>query len=565
MICGTNILMFDPETLPANAEQLKGIISLQIQNHAIEIQKYQNKAQSFQSQIQNHKTEIEKKDTELLFLQQENEFLREKLRLARMAQYAAKSEKLSSNQCELFNEAEVGALASVVEEAQPGIEVPAHTRNRPIRKPFPDDLPREEVIIDLLDAEKFCDKDGSPLKEIGSEVSEQVDIIPAKVKVIRTIRKKYACSCCGDTIKTAKMPERILPKSNATPGLLAHIAVSKYVDALPLYRLEHIFKRSHIDIPRNTMASWMIAMSEKLQPIYNLMEEELLSSDYVCCDETVVQVLKEPGKKAQSKSYMWVRSRHGPQDPKGEPRLGPIAGVKINPIVLFDYDPTRSGTVPNRLLTDFKGYLQVDGYAGYDTVCDRTDVTRVGCMAHVRRYFYDVRKASPKQSSAANEVLLLIQKLYKIEELISEKTIEDRFKIRQAQSEPILKEIKAWLNENEKKYPPQGLMGKAITYAQNQWPYVMNYLKYGKLAIDNNFTENRIRPFAIGRKNWLFSDTQAGANASGMIYSILQTARGNGLDPYAYMRHLLTELPKCQTADQIAKLLPHKIDFKILK
>lgn len=349
-----------------------------------------------------------------------------------------------------------------------------------------------------------------------------------------------------------------MPKSNAAPGLLAHIAVAKYVDALPLYRLEHIFKRSHIDIPRNTMAGWMIAVSEKLQPIYNLMEEELLSSDYVCCDETVVQVLKEPGKKAQSKSYMWVRSRHGPQE-------GPIAGVKINPIVLFDYDPTRSGTVPNKLLTDFKGYLQVDGYAGYDEVCNRADVTRVGCMAHVRRKFYDVRKASPKQSSAANEVLLLIQKLYKIEEIISEEIIENRFKTRQEQSEPILKEIKTWLTENEKKYPPQGLMGKAITYAQNQWPYVMNYLKYGKLSIDNNFTENRIRPFAIGRKNWLFSDTQAGANASGMIYSILQTARGNGLDPYAYMRHLLTELPLCQTTDQIENLLPHKIDFKILK
>lgn len=547
--------MFDLETLPSDAEKLKAIIGFQ----SSQIQEHQNEVQVFKSQIQIKDTAIADRDCQI-------EFLHEALRLARMAQYASKSEKLPSNQSELFNEAEISALVAVLDEVQPspegapfgGIEVPAHTRNRPVRKPLPDHLPREEVIIDLLDAEKFCDKDGSPLKEIGSEVSEQVDIIPAKVKVVRTIRLKYACSCCGDTIKTAKMPERILPKSNASAGLLAHIAVSKYVDALPLYRLEHIFKRSNIDIPRNTMASWMIAVSEKLIPIYNLMEEELLSSDFVCCDETVVQVLKEPGKKAESKSYMWVRSRHGPQE-------GPIGGLKINPIVLFDYDPTRSGAVPNKLLKDFKGYLQVDGYVGYDEVCNRADVTRVGCMAHVRRYFYDVRKASPKQSSAANEVLLLIQKLYKIEEQISEATIENRFKTRQEQSAPILQEIKSWLDENKNKYPPQGLMGKAITYAQNQWPYVMNYLKYGKLAIDNNFTENRIRPFAIGRKNWLFSDTQAGANASGMIYSILQTARGNGLDPYAYMRHLLTELPKCQTADQIANLLPHKIDFKILK
>lgn len=533
--------MIDLKTLPADAEKLRAIVgfqSNQIQNHRVEIQDF--------------KSQIQIKETELHNLYQENEFLREALRLARMARFAAKSEKLPSNQSELFNEVEEvskadGALSEAPEEL---IEVSTHKRNRPKRKPLPDHLPREEVVIDLSDAEKFCGKDGTPLKEIGADISEQLDIVPAQMKVIRTIRKKYACPCCEETIKTAKLPEKILPKSNATPGLLAHIAVSKYVDALPLYRLEQIFKRADIDIPRNTMAGWMIALSEKLQPIYNLMEEDLLDSDYVCCDETVVQVLNEVGKSPQSKSYMWVRSRHGP---------------KTNPIILFDYDPTRSGTVPNKLLKDFKGYLQVDGYAGYDAVCSRGDVIRVGCMAHVRRKFFEVQKISPKQSGVANDVLLLIQKIYKIEEQISEKTIEDRLKIRQEESEPILKEIKTWLDDNENKYPPQGLMGKAIAYARNQWPYVMNFLKYGKPAIDNNFTENRIRPFAIGRKNWLFSDSVAGAEASAMIYSILQTARGNGLDPYAYLRHLLTELPKSQTADQIEKLLPHKIDLKILK
>lgn len=528
--------MIDLEILPADAEKLKAIISLQVQER--------------HKEIQNFKSQIQTKDTELKFLEAENEFLREALRLARMARFAAKSEKLPSNQSELFNEVEINSLAATLGEEPPeGIEVPAHTRNRPVRKALPDHLPREEVVIDLLESEKICEKDGTALKEIGSEVSEQLDIIPARMKVIRTIRKKYACPCCEDTVKTAKLPGKILPKSNATPGLLAHIAVSKYVDALPLYRLEQIFKRADIDIPRNTMASWMIALSEKLIPIYNLMEEDFLSSDYVCCDETVVQVLKEPGKAAQSKSYMWVRSRHGPG---------------INPIVLFDYDPTRSGAVPNRLLKDFKGYLQVDGYGGYDEVCRREDIIRVGCMAHVRRKFYEVQKASPKQGGAAKHVLLLIQKLYKIEEIIREEPIANRFKIRQEESEPILKEIKFWFDENENKYPPQGLMGKAIHYAQNQWPYILNVLKDGKLAIDNNFTENRIRPFAVGRKNWLFSDSVAGANASAMIYSILQTARGNGLDPYAYMRHLLTELPKCKTADQIEKLLPHRIDFRIL-
>lgn len=521
--------MVDLNTLPADADKLKAIIGIQIQDFT---------------------TQLQSKDAALKFLSAENEFLREALRLARMVQFASKSEQLPSGQSELFNEIETISQVAVPEKERPdSILVPSHNRNRPVRKALPDHLPREEIIIDLSAEEKICGKDGATLKEIGADISEQLDIIPAQMKVIRTIRKKYACPCCEETIKTAKLPEKILPKSNATPGLLAHIAVSKYVDALPLYRLEQIFKRADIDIPRNTMASWMIALSEKLQPVYNLMEEDLLGSDYVCCDETPVQVLKEAGKAPQSKSYMWVRSRHGPG---------------INPIVLFDYDSTRSKEVPNRLMKDFRGYLQADGYAGYDEVCKGKDIIRVGCMAHVRRHFFDVHKVSPKKDGVANHVLLLIQKLYKIEGEIEDRSIEERKQIRQDQAQPVLEEIKAWLDENLRRYPPQGLMGKAITYAQNQWTHVIRYIENGKLSIDNNFTENRIRPFAIGRKNWLFSDSVSGAKASAMIYSILQTARGNGLDPYAYMRYLLTELPKAQTAEQIEKLLPHTIDFKVL-
>lgn len=548
--------MVDFKTLPADADKLKAILGIQIQEHQKEIRDHEIRIRDFRLQIQSKEELIQSKETRLQFLESENEFLREALRLARMARFAAKSEQLPSNQSELFNEVETISLATPPEGEEPeGIEVPAHKRRRPKRQPLPEHLPREEVVLDLAEEEKVCEKDGTRLKEIGSDISEQLDIVPARMKVIRTIRKKYACPCCEETIKTANLPERILPKSNATPGLLAHIAVSKYVDALPLYRLERIFKRADVELPRNTMAGWMIALSEKLQPIYNLMEEDLLDSDYICCDETTVQVLKESGKSPQSKSYMWVRSRHGPCGARPD----------IRPIVLFDYDPTRLGEVPNQLLTDFKGYLQVDGYAGYDKVCKRGDVIRVGCLAHVRRKFFEAQQASPGSAGAANHVLLLIQRIYGIEKTISEESIERRFKIRQEESAPILKEIKTWLDENETKYPPQGLLGKAITYAQNQWPYVMNTLKDGKLSLDNNFTENRIRPFAVGRKNWLFSDSVAGAKASAMIYSIVQTARGNGLEPYAYMRHLLTELPKAKTAEQIEKLLPHTIDCKILK
>lgn len=532
--------MVNLQELPADVDKLKAIVGQQI-----------NQIKSHQKEIHAFYAQLQTKDEQIKIQNDEIDILHEALRLARAQRFAAHSEKLPSHQSELFNEVEVEAKKKVIEDQPDSIEVPAHTRRRGKREPLPEHLPREDVIIDLSDAEKICAKDGSALKEIGAEVSEQLDIIPAQVKVIRTIRKKYICPCCEDeaNIKTAPLPESILPKSNATAGLLAYIATSKYVDALPMYRLEQIFKRYGVDIPRNTMCRWMIELHFKLTPLYNRMEEDLLASDYVCCDETRVQVLKEAGKEAQDLSYMWVRTRHGP-------------GVR--PIVLFDYDPTRSKEVPNRLLAGFKGYLQADGYAAYDNICSSPDVIRIGCMAHVRRKFFDVFKATKEKSKAAQHVLQLIKNLYKIETEIEEKRIDERKQVRLEKSKPILAEIKTWLDANQNKYPPKGLMGKAITYATNQWQYVVNYLEDGRIDIDNNFTENRIRPFAIGRKNWLFSDSVAGAKASAMIYSILQSARGNGLEPYAYMRHLLTELPKRQSAEQIEKLLPHKIDCKLL-
>jgi len=534
--------MLDLQSLPSDAEKLKEIIVTQFLSHQKEIKLREEKLQ-----IQENK--IKKRDKWI-------DQLTEALRLARMARFACTSEKLPSNQSELFNEVELVAK----EEAAEGVEVDEELSEvnsevsdslprkvRPKRKALPAHLVREEVILDLSDTEKVCEKDGSALKEIASEISEQLDYVPAQMKVIRWIRKKYVCPCCDETIKTASLPEKILPKSNAAPGLLAYIATSKYVDALPLYRLNQMFKRMDVDLPRNTMASWMIALREKLQPLYNLMEEDLLSSDYVCADETVVQVLKEEGKKAESKSYMWVRARPGE-----------------NPIILFDYDPTRSGEVPKRLLKDFKGYLQVDGYAGYDGVCSNPEITRVGCMAHVRRKFFDSYKVNKKVGGPAEYVLGQIKLLYKIEEAIKEKKVEEKKRMREEEALPILSALKQWIDENESKYPPQSLIGKALTYAKNQWKHLLQYTREGKLNIDNNFTENRIRPFAVGRKNWLFSDSVEGAEASGMIYSILQTARGNGLEPYAYLKHLLTELPKAKTLEKIEKLLPHKIDFKIL-
>lgn len=519
--CGIEVLL-NPnlEKLPQDFASLKGIIANQI----IEKEQYELK--------------LKARDEEI-------ERLQEFLLNIRRQHFAKKSETVSSEQLGIFNEAEVESENQAKEQSEQKIK--GYTRKRGKRKPLPDNLPREEVIIELSEDERICPHDGSVLNEIGEETSEQLEIIPARLKVIRTIRKKYACPSCDDSLKTAPLPVKPIPKSIATPGLLSFIAVSKYVDGLPLYRQEKIFERYGIELSRSTMGHWLVRISqEHLQSMINMMEEDLLGSDYLNCDETTVQVLKEDGKKATTKSYMWVRSRASPK-----------------PIILFEYDRSRSKEVAKRLLEGFKGYLQVDGYAGYNAVCDQAGVIRVGCMSHCRRKFFEVYKSSKKKGKAG-KALKFIKKLYKIEESIKCKEPEERYLVRQEKSGPILDEFRKWLDDHLHAVPPQNLLGQAITYAHNEWANLIRYIEDGRLSIDNNFVENQIRPFAIGRKNWLFSDSVAGAKASATIYSIMVTALANGLEPYTYFRHLMTELPTAKSAEQISSLLPYNIDHKIL-
>jgi len=292
--------------------------------------------------------------------------LQEQLNLALARRYAASSEKLSPDQIYLFDEAEADALGGTDNEADVDetVEVPAHTRKKRGRKPLPDTLPRVEVIHEIPQDQRHCPHDGQLLAEINQVVSEQLDIIPAQIRVIRHIRKQYACSC-GQCIQTAPLPGQPIPKSMASPGLLAHIAVSKYQDALPLYRQEQILQRIGVSIPRSTLANWMIRAGQLVQPLINLLRDRLLAYDIVQMDETTVQVLKEPGKTAQSKSYLWLQ-RGGPPD---------------EPVILFDYDPSRSQTVPRNLLEGFAGYLQTDGYSGYNGVVAAGGLIQLGCMA----------------------------------------------------------------------------------------------------------------------------------------------------------------------------------------
>jgi hypothetical protein len=328
----------------------------------------------------------------------------------------------------------------------------------------------------------------------------------------------------------------------AGPGLLAYIATSKYGDGLPLYRQEHMWQRAGVDIPRGTMASWMIKVGDLLAPVINLMEEDLLEGSYVQADETRVQVLNEPGKLPESRSYMWVRGRSYPGAP---------------PILLFEYDPTRSSEVPKRLFAGYQGYLQVDGYGGYDGICATKGIIRCGCMAHCRRKFFEATKASVKGIGLANEAIGIIRKLYEVEEVIQGKNIEDRHRIRQEESKPILGAFRKWIDEHRGKVPPQSQLGQALAYAHNEWTYLTRYLDDGRLSIDNNMVENAIRPFAIGRKNWLFSDSVAGAKASAAIYSVIVSAKLNGHNEYAYLRYLLQKLPLAEKVEDFEALLPH--------
>jgi len=473
--------------------------------------------------------------------------LTEQLNLALARRYAASSEKLSPDQIALFDEAEFNAETvpeSEVDVDDDEITIAAHTRKKRGRKPIPRHLPRIDVIHEIPESERRCDHDGRLLTEIDEVIAEQLDIIPATIRVLRHIRKKYACDC-GQCIKTAPLPAQPIPKSLASPGLLAHIAVSKYQDALPLYRQETILQRIGVDIPRATLANWMIRVGTLIQPLVNLLDDKLLNHDILQMDETTVQVLKESGKSAQSKSYLWLQ-RGGPPE---------------HPVVRYHYDPGRGAGVAERLLDGFRGYLQTDGYDGYNAAVGANNLIHVGCMAHARRRFSDAVKAQGRNRirGKAHRGLALIQKLYRIEKQTRKLDPEERHAHRQRHAKPVLEEMRGWLDQSLPQVPPTSATGKALHYLHKQWPKLIRYLDDGRLEIDNNAAENAIRPFVLGRKNWLFSDSVRGVTTSANLYSLIETAKANGLEPYAYLRYVFTELPTAGTVDAIESLLPGNV------
>ncbi|MGJ8648710.1 MAG: IS66 family transposase, partial [Marinomonas colpomeniae] len=434
-------------------------------------------------------------------------FLEEQFRLAQQQRFGASSEGHPA-QGDLFNEAEA-ELDVTVEVAE---ETVATVKKKPVRKKLPSDLPRETIIHDIDD--KTCTCCGNDLHQMGEERSEKLEFIPAQVKVIEHVRLKYSCRSCekqstSTKIQLAPMPASPIPKGIATATLLSQIITSKYQYALPLYRQESLFKQYGIALSRKTMADWMIKSAALFTPLYQRLQAILLQQGVIQADETTLKVISED----KIKSYMWLYCT-GTDSPNNTPTPN---------IVLYDYQSGRAGQCAVDYLQGFTGYLQVDGYAGYE----KTTATLVGCWAHARRKFIEAQTSQPKgKTGKADMALSMIQKLYRLEISLKDKPADDKYQQRQEKAKPLLEQFHHWLEKAN--VPPKTAIGAAITYCKNQWYKLIRYIDDGHLTIDNNRAERAIKPFVIGRKNWLFSKTANGANASAILYSIIETAKANG-------------------------------------
>lgn len=476
-------------------------------------------------------------------LQQEKQQLLEQFRLAQQKQFGKSSEGFTG-QGELFNEVEEIAATEDDDDKQ---EI-SYRRNKPKRKPLPPELPRETIVHDLTDEEKICACCEGELHKIGEDKAEKLEFIPAQVKVIEHIRPKYACRQCEkagthNTIKQASMPASPIPKGIATVSLLSQLITSKYQYGLPLNRQESMFKQYGIELSRKTMSDWMLKSAALFEVLIKRLKDELLKQPVMHADETTLNVVKSD----KVKSYMWLYCT-GTDSPKPH--------STIRNIVLYDYHDSRAASCPIDYLDGYSGHLQVDGYQAYE----RTDATLVGCWAHARRKFVEAKQAQGKgakaqKSGKADMALSYIQKLYGIESKLKEKTVDEKYDARQQEAKPILDKLHDWLTKQN--VLPKTKLGEAIAYLNNQWPKLIRYLEDGRLNIDNNRAERAIKPFVIGRKNWLFSHTANGANASAALYSIIETAKANGLIPFDYVMACLDEL--CQPEPDIESLLPWNI------
>jgi transposase len=522
----------NPEAL--NPSELKALLLAQ---HA---QIFSNRKQitTQQQEILSQREQLASRDAEIGHLQ----LLIAKLR--RM-QFGRSSEKLNRQieQLELrLGELEASRTIEV-ESLEPIAAVPAMAR--PVRRPLPAHLPRE--VREYLPKQETCPDCGGKLKRLGEDVSEILEYVPASLKVIRYVRPKLACACC-DRIVQAEAPSRPIERGMAGPGLLAHVLVSKYCDHLPLYRQSEIYARSGVELDRSTLAEWVGGSSRLLAPLVEALRRHVMAADKLHADDTPVPVLA-PGLGKTKTGRLWTYVRDDRP-----------AGDSTPAAVWFAYSPNRKGEHPRSHLNNFTGTLQADGYAGFDQIYQQGRIQEAACWAHVRRKFYDLQVAH--QSPAASEALARIAMLYAIEKEIRGRPPDERREIRNTRSRPLLESLKQWFEETLGKLSRKSDTAMAVRYALGRWEALMRFCDDGRIEIDNNAAERALRAVALGRKNFLFVGSDGGGESAAAIYSLIGTAKLNGIDPESYLRNVLSRIA-AHPIKRIEELLPWNVAASI--
>lgn len=506
-------------------------------------------------------------EKEISELQAENErlsaqvqWLKRQAKLEQSRRFGTSSEKAHGLQREIFNEAEHLVSQSGESSEDDSVTVPAHTRKKRPRTPtVPDDLVREIVVHEMEASEQICPHDQATLKAIGHDIRRELKIIPEQVWAVEHRYVNYTCPCCDRSIKSTPREARI-SQGLCSPQAAAAVATNKYVDHLPLYRQSERFSRAGVSIDRGTLGRWMIQHGEASQPLVNLLQDGVQHYPYQQLDETTVKVLKTQNKrknksKGAHQGYLWVQ-RGGPPD---------------KPVILYHYDPTRSGDVARRLLADYEGCVQTDGYPAYVGVMADLKLTHALCNVHARRKFADILKSSRDSNDQrvrhAEVAIDYYKQLYRIEAELREtrdqsehqQWYQDRLERRRLQSRPIFDEMIQWADDLLHRVAPKTDLGEALGYLVKHQTGLAVFLDNGIVEMDTNGVENRIRPVALGRRNWLFSDTEHGVRASANLYTLINTAMLNGHNPYAYLVHIFKELPKAGSVDEFESLLPWNV------
>jgi transposase len=505
------------------------------------------KEQYLQLETRNNELEKNVKEYEWKYLQ-----IKEQYDLLIYKRFARSAEQLLEDSKQQLLFAEEGKKNEAAEEKTEELQtVKSFSRKKGGRKPLSVNLERREKIIDIPESEKTC-ACGAKLTRIGEETSEKLEIIPPQIYVEKTVRPKYACRCCEGTededkpaVRVAPVPPSIIPRSIASPSLLSTVITQKFERHLPYYRQETQFEQIGAVISRQDMANWQRQAYGKLEPLFGLLKEAVKSGPVLQMDETTVRVIGEAERKDTQESYMWLA------------RGGPVGKT----VVWYEYHPTRAAYNAKALLEGYKGYLQTDGYKGYDcAVEDMAGIIHVGCFAHARRKFFEAAKVN-KGSRSAEEGLKHIRNLYGIENELRDEDMDGAsfLRERKARAGPVLEKFKAWLIKRKEEVPPSLLLGKAINYSLDQWDKMTSYLESPYLTPDNNACENAIRPFVLGRKNWLFCQSTGGAESSCGMFTLIETAKQNGLIPFNYLTALFEKAPLAISPKDWEKLLPWNI------